>query len=173
MELEVYFCFVLSVIAFWNQGFYSSHTKIKKILTIIGGIFLLIIRILLLKEEFFYRDWKLCPIYLAALGLYLFVQNSIRFNQMKKSELKIELSDYPEITDRQKKLIPFILQGEKYDRISEITGISSSSVKRDAGDIFKIFFSSDRITFVSKYSSYSFFDNGKPIFICNQKGIEQ
>ncbi|MCQ2592463.1 MAG: hypothetical protein MJ188_06720 [Treponema sp.] len=165
IELEIYFCFVLCIVSFWNQGFYNSHTKIKKISTIIGGLIILIIRFLLLKMDFFYRNWFFFPIYIIALCLYLFVKNSIRFNQMKKAELKIELSDYPEITDRQKMIIPLLLQGEKYDYISRVMSISTSSVKRDASEIYKTFFSSDRITFVSKYSNYSFFDKGIPIFI--------
>ncbi|MCQ2592467.1 MAG: hypothetical protein MJ188_06740 [Treponema sp.] len=164
-ELEIYFCFVLCIVSFWNQGFYSSNLKIKKITTIIGGFVILLIRIILLRTDFLYRNWQLCPIYIIALCLYLFVKNSIRFNQMKKAELKIELSDYPEITDRQKMIIPLLLQGEKYDYISRVMSISTSSVKRDASEIYKTFFSSDRITFVSKYSNYSFFDKGIPIFI--------
>jgi len=66
----------------------------------------------------------------------------------------LDLSEYPDLTERDKEWIELALSQEKYDSIARRYNLSPNYAKKRKRVIFKILEVPDRLSVISEYSGY-------------------
>ena len=163
-ELNVLFCYVVILIAFWNQGFFVKRKFLKRFRAIAGFLIIIIIRAFLLKKEYLFRLYEIAPILFALVIVSIFAMESFHFERALNSKFIINLNDFPNLTLRQKNLIVAILNNQKYETFAAENNISISSVKRDATLIFDEFSCSSKSVFLTKFSQYNFYIDNQLVY---------
>lgn len=152
------------LVSFWNQGFFVKKKTLKHARAVAGIIAIIIIRAILLKEEYLHRLFNILPVLFISLILLMFVLTSYRFEKIIHTKFIVNLDEYENLSDRQKKLAIAILNGIKYDAFALENKISISAIKKDAVGIFKTFSCSNKNIFEMKFSQYDFTLGGELVF---------
>ena len=163
-ELNILVCYILILVSFWNQGFFVKQKTLKRTRAIAGIIAIVIIRIFLLKDEYLHRLFAILPVLFVSAVLLMFVLDSYRFEKILHTKFTVNLDEYANLSDRQKKLAIAILNGIKYDSFARENSISISAIKKDALSIFKTFSCSNKNIFEMKFSQYDFTLGGELVF---------
>lgn len=155
-EITILLCYIAALVIFSEQGFFNHKSILKLVLSLLVLGAITAVRIILFKKEYFVRLIQVWP-YLFTLVVIIFFTLKIFVSHQNETEhLVINLDEYEELTDRQKKLIESILKNEKFDTFSRENNVSISTVKKDAVVIYKVFDVFDSKTFLLKYANHDF-----------------
>lgn len=163
-ELNILVCYILILVSFWNQGFFVKRKTLKRARAAAGIIAIIIIRAFLFKDEYLHRLFDILPVLFVSSILFMFVFDSYRFEKILHTKFVINLDEYKNLSDRQKKLAIAILNGIKYEAFALDNNISISAIKKDAVGIFKTFSCSNKNIFEMKFSQYDFTLGGELVF---------
>ena len=136
----------------------------KRARAVAGIIAIIIIRVFLLKGEYLHRLFNILPVLFVSAILFMFVLDSYRFEKILHTKFVINLDEYNNLSDRQKKLAIAILNETKYETFASENNISISAIKKDATGIFKTFSCSNKNIFQMKFSQYDFTLGGELVF---------
>jgi hypothetical protein len=146
--------YVLAFITFSLRGYLHTHTKIK--ITAAGIVFLLLISTGLRcgKKIFFIEVFSLAEYTALLFVILLFVYEKIRMEKSTKKDRILDLTEFPELTERDREWTKLALTQIKYDTIASHYGMTTGSVKNRMKRIFTVLDVPDRIGLMAKYSSY-------------------
>jgi len=162
-EITIVLCYMTSLIIFGDQGLLKKRKILVFIFCLSSIIIIIVIRIIILKKEYIVRLIETWPYIFALILMYFFISKITATYKKNQKYPIINLNNYYELTERQKKLIESILQNEKYDTFARDNNISVSVVKKEATEIFKVFDVFDKNTFQLKYLEYTFLWNGRKL----------
>lgn len=145
---------LLSITTLYVRGFYNNHTKIKFILT---G--LITLGLMLSGIKYGFELWidgflnSLSRTLIIGIITYL-ILNKVAKDKKYSGKPVLDLSKFPELTDRDKEWIKKLLTETKYTTIASQYEISEGAVKNRMRFIFKILNVPDRIGFMASFSGY-------------------
>ncbi len=146
--------YVLAFITFSLRGYLHRHKKIKIIAAIIVFLALVSTGLRCGKEIFFIEFFCLAEYTVLMFVIFLFIYEKIAIEKSTKKERVLNLMQFPEMTDRDRKWTKLALTQIKYDSIASRYGMASGSVKNRMKKIYTILDVPDRIGLMAKYSSY-------------------
>ena len=136
------------------RHYYKKHT-ILKIIFIIGLYFILDLHSLRFGLHHFLESLIVTFGYgLAILTILFFVINFFRSLHVQRTARIWDLSQYPELTQRDKEWLKMIIEEKKYEEIAAISGITVGTLKNRMHQIFTIVGVDDRIGLLATYSGY-------------------
>lgn len=136
------------------QGFYKKHTK-AKIIASIGLYVFLSLFSLRFGLLCFINSWVVTLGYgLTFLAAIFFVVNFLKIIHVKKNSRIWDLSQYDELTNRDKEWLRDILMEKKYDEIARDYGLSVGTLKNRMHQIYLIIGITDRISLLATYGGY-------------------
>ena len=146
--------YLLGVSSCILRGYYRKHTRIKIYLTLLTYAALILIDLRISFSQFI--DSLIDSLgYLMsyALSLVFFVHflKSTHENAVNKIW---DLSQYPELTERDKLWISQILKDKRYEDIAKESGITIGTLKNRMHQIFTIIGLPDRVSLLATYSGY-------------------
>lgn len=137
-----------------TRGFYRKHKKIKIIITVVYYAILLFSCLILNPDKF----PKAMLIHLPMTFIYLssayIMSIYIRQLMGDRKFHFLNLTEYPQLSEKDKLFIKKIFNGEKYEQIADDLNMSLSSIKKHSRQIFELFDCTDLISFITKYSRY-------------------
>jgi len=150
--------YLLGVSSLVLRGMYRKHTKAKVLTTIT-------IYILLTISDIRFGLPQMLDSIIDSLGLLLayavsmvFFVHFLRSMHMNKIQKVLDLSQYPELTDRDKQWIRAILKDTKYEDIAKESGITIGTLKNRMHQIFTIIGVADRVGLLATYGGYEIKD---------------
>lgn len=165
IEYEVnimsFFMYILGVSCLLFRGFYNKKTKFKVIITVVFYFALLTTQIrfsLYLFFEYILAVFGYGLVF--AISLFFLIEH---FNQKKGSQTVAEnkildLSQYPDLSERDKLWLHKVQSDAKYETIAKESNVSLGTMKNRMHQIFKIIDVPDRISFLSIYGGYTIKD---------------
>ncbi len=135
------------------RGFFRKNRKLK-IGCLLGVFLILFLSQLRFGIKFFIESLIGFAGYtlVYVLGFFFFYQTISKYQENEKV---LDLSVYPELTDRDKEWLELIMQETKYEVIANQYNMSFGSVRNRFRKIFKILQVSDRIGFMATYGGYT------------------
>lgn len=147
---SIIFMYFLALLSLYVRGIMNNHKTIKYLLFIFGLVFIFLSN-LRFGINVFCEDVidKLINSSVCCLIFILFV-----FERNKKIQHQnyLDLTEYPDLTERDKEWIELALSQEKYDSIARRYNLSPNYVKNRMRVIFKILEVPDRLSLISEYS---------------------
>ena len=146
--------FILGDSCLIYKGFYRKHMALKVLITVFLYIGLI---------SFSLRFGPLCLINswvitlgygLAFLASIFFVVNFLKIIHIKKTARVWDLSQYPDLTARDKEWLKEILMEKRYDEIAKEYGLTVGTLKNRMHQIYTIIGIPDRISLLATYGGY-------------------
>ena len=154
-NLMGFMMYVLTCAIFFSRGFFRKNRMMKIILSIII-FFALFATELRFGAEIFVESLFVLAEYSFVLFLIILFYYLYLRNQGKSPiENELDLSLFPELTERDKEWIELILLETKYSTIASQYKITEGAVKNRMRVIFKTLDVSDRIGFMATYGGYT------------------
>ena len=153
-NLMGFMMYVLTCAILFSRGFFRKK-RIEKIIVaiiIFFGLFATELRFgtsLFVESLFVLAEYSFV-LFLIILFYYLYLRNQGK----SPIEKELDLSLFPELTDRDKEWIELILLETKYSTIASQYKITEGAVKNRMRLIFKTLDVSDRIGFMATYGGY-------------------
>ena len=91
---------------------------------------------------------------LALLIVVFFTTNFLRLIHIKKTARIWDLSQYPELTQRDKEWLKQILDEKKYEEIANDSGVTVGTLKNRMHQVYNVVGIDDRISLISTYGGY-------------------
>ena len=146
--------YVLTCAILFSRGFFRKKRFFKTVCAVILFFILFSTEIRFGTADFvksiFYVAEYAFVITLIILFYYLYLRNQGK----SPIEKFLDLSLFPELTDRDKEWIDLILKETKYSTIATQYNVTEGTVKNRMRIIFKILDVSDRIGFMATYGGY-------------------
>ena len=146
--------YVLTCAILFSRGFFRKKRFFKTVCAVILFFILFSTEIRFGTADFvksiFYVAEYAFVITLIILFYYLYLRNQGK----SPIEKFLDLSLFPELTDRDKEWIALILKETKYSTIATQYNVTEGTVKNRMRIIFKILDVSDRIGFMATYGGY-------------------
>lgn len=146
--------YLLGIACLIYKGFYKKHAHIKTAIAVLFYFTLV---------SFSLRFGIICFInsLIVTLGYTLtflvsifFVVNFLKIIYVKKTARVWDLSQYPELTERDKEWLRDILDEKRYEEIAKDSGITVGTLKNRMHQIFTIVGIEDRISLLATYGGY-------------------
>ena len=136
------------------KGFYRKHSHRKTYATL-----LLYLGLISLSMRFGIMCFINSVVYTLGYGLAMlvsifFVVNFLKIIYEHKTARVLDLSQYPELTLRDKEWLRDILDEKKYEEIAADSGITVGTLKNRMHQIFNIVGIDDRISLLATYGGY-------------------
>ena len=146
--------YTLGVSCLLYRGFYQKNNHIKTYATL-----LLSIALLSLSLRFGLLCFINSIVYTLGYGLaflvsIFFVVNFLKIVYENKTARVLDLSQYPELTLRDKEWLRDILDEKKYEEIANDSGITVGTLKNRMHQIFLVIGVEDRIQLLANYGGY-------------------
>ena len=147
--------YILTCAILFSRGFFrkSRLTKIIVAIIIFFGLFATQLRFgadVFVESIFVLAEYAFV-VFLIILFYYLYLRNQGK----SPIEKELDLSLFPELTERDKEWIELILQETKYSTIASQYKITEGAVKNRMRLIFKTLDVSDRIGFMATYGGFT------------------
>ncbi len=154
-NLMGFMMYVLTCAILFSRGFFRKNRMMKIILSIIifFGLFATQLRFgadVFVESIFVLAEYAFV-VFLIILFYYLYLRNQGK----SPIEKELDLSLFPELTERDKEWIELILQETKYSTIASQYKITEGAVKNRMRLIFKTLDVSDRIGFMATYGGFT------------------
>lgn len=146
--------YMLGVSCLVYKGFYRKHLQVKAIATVVFYLVLLShsIRFGLL---YLINSLVITLGYgLTFLATVFFVVSFLRIIYVKRNARVWDLSQFPELTQRDKEWLRDILEEKRYEEIAAASGVTVGTLKNRMHQIFTIVGMEDRIQLLATYSGY-------------------
>lgn len=156
-----FFMYLLGVSCLLFRGFYIKKSKLKVIITIAFYFLLTVTQIRF--SVFLFLDYLLHSVgygLVFSITFFFFTEYAKQKN-IKKDETVtkiLDLSQFPELTDRDKLWLHKVQSDAKYETIAKESNVSLGTMKNRMHQIFKIIDVPDRISFLSIYGGYTIKD---------------
>lgn len=150
--LSVLFYF-LGIVSLYIRGLLKKKRILKSIL-ISSGVIVILFSNIRYGWFFFLEDFEnkiICCIVCVLIFIFIVLEK----NKLKQNKCLLDLSLFPELTQRDKEWIEMALSQEKYDTIARQYNLSPNYVKNRMRVIFKILEVPDRLALIAKYSGCS------------------
>lgn len=149
---SIIFMYFLALLSLYVRGFLKNH-KIIKYLFFIIGLILIFFSNFRFGMTVFYEDImnKLINTSICCLIFILYIFEK---NRSLKKQSVLDLSEFKELTERDKEWIELALTQEKYDSIAHKYNLSPNYIKNRMRIIYKILDVPDRLSLISEYSGY-------------------
>ena len=136
------------------RGYYRKHTKYKVLLTMFLYAALILIDLRISWSQFV--DSLIDSLgYLLTYSISMvFFVHFLRSTHEPVVNKIWDLSQYPELTERDKVWISAILQDKRYEDIAKESGITIGTLKNRMHQIFSIIGLPDRVSLLATYSGY-------------------
>lgn len=146
--------YILGVSCLLYRGFYQKHCHIKTYITL-----LLFLGLLSLSLRFgllcFINSLVITLGYgLTFLAAIFFTVNFLKIIYESKTARILDLSQYPELTLRDKEWLRDIIEEKKYEEIARDSGITIGTLKNRMHQIFLVIGVEDRIQLLATYGGY-------------------
>ena len=146
--------YMLGVSCLLYRGFYQKHCHIKTYITL-----LLFLGLLSLSLRFgllcFINSLVITLGYgLTFLAAIFFTVNFLKIIYESKTARILDLSQYPELTLRDKEWLRDIIEEKKYEDIARDSGITIGTLKNRMHQIFLVIGVEDRIQLLATYGGY-------------------
>ena len=153
-NLMGFMMYVLTCAILFSRGFFRKNRMAKIIMSIIifFGLFVTQLRFgadIFVESLFVLAEYAFV-VFLIILFYYLYLRNQGK----SPIEKELDLSIFPELTERDKEWIELILQETKYSTIASQYKITEGAVKNRMRLIFKTLDVSDRIGFMATYGGF-------------------
>ena len=154
-NLMGFMMYVLTCAILFSRGFFRKNRMAKIIMSIIifFGLFATQLRFganVFVESIFILAEYAFV-VFLIILFYYLYLRNQGK----SPIEKELDLSLFPELTERDKEWIELILQETKYSTIASQYKITEGAVKNRMRLIFKTLDVSDRIGFMATYGGFT------------------
>ena len=150
LSVLIYF---LGIVSLYIRGLLKKKRMLKSIL-ISSGVIVILFSNIRYGWFFFLEDFEnkiICCIVCVLIFIFIVLEK----NKLKQNKCLLDLSLFPELTQRDKEWIEMALSQEKYDTIARQYGLSPNYVKNRMRHIFKILGIPDRLALIAKYSGCS------------------
>lgn len=135
-------------------GFYKEHRLFKIIFTIVFN-FILIGHSIYYGVDVLIHSLIISFSYALVLLITLFfTTNFLKFVHVQKTARIWDLSQYPDLTQRDKEWLKAILDEKRYEEIAAASGITVGTLKNRMHQIFNVIGIEDRIQLIATYSGY-------------------
>lgn len=146
--------YVLTCAILFSRGFFRKNRIAKTAASIIFFFVIFATQVRFGYAEFLQSFFTLAEysfvIFLIILFYYLYLRNQGK----SPIEKFLDLSQFPDLTERDKEWIELILQETKYITIASQYKVTEGTVKNRMRVIFKVLDVSDRIGFMATYGGY-------------------
>ena len=135
-------------------GYYKNHRALKIILSVVVNFILIGTNArfgAIVCINSFISSFGYALVFLVTL---FFAANFLRYVHAKKTARIWDLSQYPELTQRDKEWLRDILDEKKYEEIATDSGITVGTLKNRMHQIFNIIGIEDRISLLATYGGY-------------------
>ncbi len=150
LSVLIYF---LGIVSLYIRGLLKKKRMLKSIL-ISSGVIVILFSNIRYGWFFFLEDFEnkiICCIVCVLIFIFIVLEK----NKLKQNKCLLDLSLFPELTQRDKEWIEMALSQEKYDTIARQYNLSPNYVKNRMRVIFKILEVPDRLALIAKYSGCS------------------
>ena len=150
LSVLIYF---LGIVSLYIRGLLKKKRILKSIL-ISSGVIVILFSNIRYGWFFFLEDFEnkiICCIVCVLIFIFIVLEK----NKLKQNKCLLDLSLFPELTQRDKEWIEMALSQEKYDTIARQYNLSPNYVKNRMRVIFKILEVPDRLALIAKYSGCS------------------
>ncbi len=150
LSVLIYF---LGIVSLYIRGLLKKKRMLKSIL-ISSGVIVILFSNIRYGWFFFLEDFEnkiICCIVCVLIFIFIVLEK----NKLKQNKCLLDLSLFPELTQRDKEWIEMALSQEKYDTIARQYNLSPNYVKNRMRVIFKILEVPDRLALIVKYSGCS------------------
>jgi hypothetical protein len=135
-------------------GFYKNHRLFKIIFSVTFN-FLLIAHTIVYGVEALVQSYIVSFGYgLVFLVTLFFCTNFLRLIHVKRTARVWDLSQYPNLTQRDKEWLKDILDEKRYEEIATASGVTVGTLKNRMHQIYSIVGIEDRIQLIGTYSGY-------------------
>lgn len=135
-------------------GFFRYHRNIKIIITILTNFILIFHNIKLGFDVLLSSLITAIGYNLVFFATLFFAVSLFRFLYIRKNARVWDLSQYPDLTTRDKEWLKQILDEKRYEEIAADSGITVGTLKNRMHQIFNIVGIDDRISLLATYSGY-------------------
>lgn len=145
--------YCLGIFSLYIRGLLRKK-KLFKILLISLGIIIILFSNIRYGWFFFLEDFEnkiICSIVCVLIFMFIVMEK----NKTRQNNCILDLSLFPDLTQRDKEWVEMALSQEKYDTIARQYSLSPNYVKNRMRHIFKILGIPDRIALIAKYSGCS------------------
>lgn len=157
------FMYILGISSFLIRGFFKKNKKLKYIIFII--LYFLLCTTKIRFGYYVFIDYLIQTLgYSLVFAIILFFILEYFNQQIKKADNQItqqnilDLSQFPELTARDKLWIHKVQSDAKYETIAKESNVSLGTMKNRMHQIFKIIDVPDRISFLAVYGGYTIKD---------------
>lgn len=150
LSVLIYF---LGIVSLYIRGLLKKKRILKSIL-ISSGVIVILFSNIRYGWFFFLEDFEnkiICCIVCVLIFIFIVLEK----NKLKQNKCLLDLSLFPELTQRDKEWVEMALSQEKYDTIARQYSLSPNYVKNRMRHIFKILGIPDRLALIAKYSGCS------------------
>lgn len=150
LSVLIYF---LGIVSLYIRGLLKKKRILKSIL-ISSGVIVILFSNIRYGWFFFLEDFEnkiICCIVCVLIFIFIVLEK----NKLKQNKCLLDLSLFPELTQRDKEWIEMALSQEKYDTIARQYNLSPNYVKNRMRVIFKVLGVPDRLALIAKYSGCS------------------
>ncbi len=150
LSVLIYF---LGIVSLYIRGLLKKKRMLKSIL-ISSGVIVILFSNIRYGWFFFLEDFEnkiICCIVCVLIFIFIVLEK----NKLKQNKCLLDLSLFPELTQRDKEWIEMALSQEKYDTIARQYNLSPNYVKNRMRVIFKVLGVPDRLALIAKYSGCS------------------
>ena len=150
LSVPMYF---LGILSLYKRGLLRKYKAVKITILSLGAVILLFSN-LRYGTVYFLEDFgnKICCMLICFL-IFIFVLMDKNTN--RENTITLDLSRFPELTERDKEWVELALSQEKYDSIARKYNLSPNYVKNRMRVIFKIIGVPDRLALLAAYSGCS------------------
>lgn len=146
--------YLLGISCLLYKGFYKKHSHLKILLGIIW-YFIMVCFSLRFGLLCFINSLVVTLGYtLCFLATVFFVVNFLKIIYVKRTARVWDLSQYPELTERDKEWLRDILDEKRYEEIAKNSDITVGTLKNRMHQIFNIIGVEDRISLLATYGGY-------------------
>ena len=146
--------YLLGISCLLYSGFYKNHRLLKIILSVLFN-FLLVGYSIRYGVDVLLQSFIISVGYgLVLLASIFFTTNFLRLVHARRTARVWDLSQYPDLTQRDKEWLKDILDEKKYEEIANDSGITVGTLKNRMHQIFNIIGIEDRIQLIASYSGY-------------------
>lgn len=139
--------FSVGMVALYCRGLLRRHPVVKALVSAAAFIFLTLLRLRFGTDEFLaWLPDNLTQIFTFAV-IFSLLHTGHELRKKAKPEPEVlRLSDYPELSDRDKEWIKLALDNTKYDTIAKEYDVTPGTVKNRMRAVYKILGVSDRLS---------------------------
>lgn len=149
LSVLIYF---LGIVSLYIRGLLKKKRLLKSCL-ISAGIIVILFSNIRYGWFFFLEDFE-NKIICCTVCMLIFMFIVMEKNKVKQNNCLLDLTLFPDLTQRDREWIEMALSQEKYDTIARQYNLSPNYVKNRMRIIFKILEVPDRLALIAKYSGY-------------------